>query len=75
MIEEEREGMRFYKLKFTCLTLFPRTIMVRVALCDLIILLHFINVFSHQSDPSDNLSILNTIIGLRKPTKNTSNHA
>ena len=36
--------------------------MVRVVLCDLIILLHTINVFSRQSDPSDNLSILNMII-------------
>ena len=74
MIEKERKGMRLYKLKFTCLTLFPRTIVVRVVLCDLIILLHTINVFSRQSDPSDNLSILNMIIWLRKPMKNTSNH-
>ena len=45
MIEKERKGMRLYKLKFTCLTLFPRTIVVRVVLCDLIILLHTINVY------------------------------
>ena len=48
--------------------------MVRVVLYDLIILLHYINVFSGQSNPSDNLAILSMIIWLRKPMENTSNH-